>query len=76
LNPKGILINIFGGITRCDIVAEAIVLALTEFPNSPPMAIRLAGTNEQQGLQILENNGILAFHEVTDAIQKLKEMIS
>ena len=50
LNPKGVFINIFGGITRCDIVASAIVQTLKELPNLPPIAIRLTGTNEKEGI--------------------------
>ncbi|MEJ2248832.1 MAG: acetate--CoA ligase family protein [Candidatus Lokiarchaeota archaeon] len=45
INPKAVLVNIFGGITRCDVVAEAIVEALQDFQDIPPIVIRLTGTN-------------------------------
>lgn len=51
---KAILINIFGGITRCDEVARGILAALAEVPTNLPMIIRLAGTNQDEGLRILE----------------------
>ena len=75
LSPKGILINIYGGITRCDVVAEAIVQTIDEIPDSPPLAIRLSGTNEKEGFQILADHGIPAFHEAIDAIKTLKDVI-
>jgi len=75
LKPDCVFINIFGGITRCDIVAEAIIEALNNFENSPPMVIRLIGTNEKEGLQVLKKEGIDAYRNVMDAIQKVKEVI-
>lgn len=52
---KAILINIFGGITRCDEVARGILAALKEVPTTLPMVIRLAGTNQDEGLKIIED---------------------
>ena len=75
LNPKCILINIFGGITRCDIIAEAIVQALADFEKTPPMVIRLIGTKEKEGMEILKNEGINAYKEAMDAINKVKEVM-
>jgi len=75
LNPKAILINIFGGITRCDIIAQAIVQALADFENTPPMVIRLIGNKEKEGVEILKRENINAYKEAMDAINKLKEVM-
>lgn len=75
LNPKAVLINIFGGITRCDVVAEAIVETLKEIKKTPPLVIRLAGTKEVEGIEVLNNFGVTAYREVLDAIEKLKEIM-
>jgi len=76
INPKVILINIYGGITRCDIVAEAIVQALHDFHNTPPIIIRLTGTNDQEGIDILKQNNIDAYRDVMDAVNKVMEVMS
>ncbi len=57
-NVKSVLINIFGGIMRCDIVAQGIVKAATELGLHVPMVIRLEGTNVEQGSQILRSSGL------------------
>ncbi|MFX1444854.1 MAG: ADP-forming succinate--CoA ligase subunit beta [Promethearchaeota archaeon] len=75
LRPKCVLINIFGGITRCDIVAEAIIQASKDFTNAPPMVIRLTGTNEKEGIELLKNEGINAFKDVMEAVNKVKEVL-
>ncbi len=75
MNPKAVLVNIYGGITRCDVVAEAIIQSLADFKNAPPMVIRLTGTNDKEGIALLNNEGITAFQNVMDAIQKVKEVI-
>jgi succinyl-CoA synthetase beta subunit len=75
MKPKGVLINIYGGITRCDIVAEAIVEALKIFPNHPPMVIRLTGTNEKEGVELLHKAGMDAYKDVLEAVNKLKELL-
>jgi succinyl-CoA synthetase beta subunit len=75
MDPKGVLINIYGGITRCDIVAEAIVEALKVFTDHPPMVIRLTGTNEKEGVEILEKAGMDAYQDVLKAVNKLKEIL-
>ncbi|MFX1385325.1 MAG: ATP-grasp domain-containing protein, partial [Promethearchaeota archaeon] len=61
LNPKCILINIFGGLTRCDIVAEAIIKISKEVQDLPPFIIRLTGTNEMEGISLLKKEGISAY---------------
>lgn len=70
MKPKVILINIFGGITRCDDVAKAIA-TVKEDPGIPvPLVVRLVGTNEQQGVEILRQHGVDAFREMSAAAQK------
>jgi succinyl-CoA synthetase beta subunit len=76
LKPNGILINIFGGITRCDVVAKAIIQALEDFKNAPPIIIRLTGTNDEEGIKLLKNDGINAYQEVMEAVNKLKEVLN
>lgn len=75
MNPKCVLINIFGGITRCDIVAEAIIQALGDFKNSPPLVIRLTGTKDVEGIALLKNANIDAYKDVMEAVQKVKEVM-
>ncbi|MFX1283666.1 MAG: succinate--CoA ligase subunit beta [Promethearchaeota archaeon] len=76
MRPKSVLINIYGGITRCDVVAEAILLTMKEFPDAPPMVIRLTGTREAEGVAILKNAGIDAYQDMMDAVGKLKEVMA
>jgi succinyl-CoA synthetase beta subunit len=68
-NVKAILFNIFGGITRCDDVANGIKAALVEFRPEVPITVRLTGTNETEGRQILESIGIAAKSSMVDAVQ-------
>lgn len=70
---KGILVNIFGGIMRCDIIAEGIVAAAKEVGLELPLVVRLAGTNFELGKQILDNSGlkIIAANDLGDAAQKI-----
>ena len=68
---KAVLINILGGITRCDVVAEAIVQALNESSIRKPMAVRLIGTNEEEGVQILRQAGINSYHSMEEAIEEV-----
>ncbi len=75
LQPKCVFINIFGGITRCDVVAEAIIQALKDFKDAPPMVIRLTGTNEKEGINLLQKEGISAFQDVMDAVKKVKVVL-
>ena len=75
MNPKAVLVNIYGGITRCDVVAEAIIQALKDFTDTPPLVIRLTGTNDKEGITLLNDAGITAFQNVMDAIQKVKEVV-
>jgi succinyl-CoA synthetase beta subunit len=70
---KGILVNIFGGIMRCDIIAEGIIAAAKEVNLSVPLVVRLEGTNVQQGKDILANSGlpIVAADDLGDAAKKI-----
>jgi succinyl-CoA synthetase beta subunit len=72
-NVKGILVNIFGGIMRCDIIAEGIVAAAKEMALSVPVVARLEGTNVQQGKEILAKSGlpIISASDLGDAAQKI-----
>jgi len=76
LKPKCILINIYGGITRCDMVAEAIIQALNDFKNIPPIIIRLTGTNDSEGIALLKKEGIKAYQDVMEAVKRVKEVLS
>jgi succinyl-CoA synthetase beta subunit len=69
-NVKAILFNIFGGITRCDDVANGIVQATREFPLKVPMVIRLTGTNEQEAVQILTRAGFSALTDMDEAVKQ------
>jgi succinyl-CoA synthetase beta subunit len=70
---KGILVNIFGGIMRCDIIAEGIVAAAREMDIKVPLVVRLEGTNVQQGKDILANSGlaIIPADDLGDAAKKV-----
>ena len=72
-NVKGILVNIFGGIMRCDIIADGIVAAAKEVNLQVPLVVRLEGTNVQQGKDILANSGlaIVPANDLGDAAQKI-----
>ena len=70
---KGILVNIFGGIMKCDIIAEGIVAAAKEVNLSVPLVVRLEGTNVEAGKDILANSGlpIVAANDLGDAARKI-----
>ncbi len=72
-NVQGILVNIFGGIMRCDIIAEGIVAAAKEMDISVPLVVRLEGTNVDLGKKILDESGlaIVAADNLDDAAQKI-----
>ena len=69
-NVKAILFNIFGGITRCDDVAKGIVTATERIDIQPPIVIRLTGTNEEEGLRILEQAGFSATTSMDEVVEK------
>ena len=76
-NVKGILINIFGGIMRCDVLAQGVVDAAKEIKISVPLVVRLAGTNFKEGKNILDNSGLklISANNLDDAAKKIVEAI-
>ena len=74
-NVRGILINIFGGIMRCDVLAQGVVDAANEINLSVPLVVRLAGTNFKEGKEILDNSNlkILSAPDLNDAAKKIVE---
>ncbi len=76
-NVKGILINIFGGIMRCDVLAKGLVEAAREIKINVPLVVRLAGTNFKEGKEILENSGleIISASDLGDAAKKIVKAI-
>ena len=76
-NVKGILINIFGGIMRCDVLAKGLVEAAREIKINVPLVIRLAGTNYKEGKKILDNSGlkIISASDLGDAAEKVVKAI-
>ena len=76
-NVKGILINIFGGIMRCDILAQGVVDAANEIKIEVPLVVRLAGTKFEEGKKILDNSGlkIISATDLSDAAKKIVQAI-
>ena len=76
-NVKGILINIFGGIMRCDVLAQGVIDAAKEINISVPLVVRLAGTNFKEGKEILDNSGLklISAENLDDAAKKIVEVI-
>ncbi len=76
-NVKGILINIFGGIMRCDVLAQGVVDAAKQTDLSIPLVVRLAGTNFKKGKEILDKSGlkILSASDLNDAAEKIVKEI-
>jgi len=76
-NVKGILINIFGGIMRCDVLAQGVLDAAKEINLSVPLVVRLAGTNFKEGKEILDKSNlkILSASDLNDAAKKIVEAI-
>ncbi len=76
-NVKGILINIFGGIMRCDVLAQGIVDAAKESKINIPLVVRLAGTNSKEGKKILDESGlkIISASDLGDAAKKIVKQV-
>ena len=76
-NVKGILVNIFGGIMRCDVLAQGVVDAAKEININVPLVVRLAGTNFKEGKEILDNSGLklISAENLDDAAKKIVEAI-
>jgi succinyl-CoA synthetase beta subunit len=74
---KGILINIFGGIMRCDIIAEGVVAAVREVGLRVPLVVRLEGTNVELGKDILRTSGlnVIPADDLDDAAQKIVKAV-
>ncbi len=72
---KVLLVNIYGGITRCDEVAKGIVEAIEEVGISKPIVVRLIGTNEAEGQRILREKGIEVYSEMDDAVKMAVELV-
>ncbi len=76
-NVKGILVNIFGGIMRCDVIAEGVVAAVKEVGLNVPLVVRLEGTNVDRGKAILDSSGldITSADDLDDAAQKITKAV-
>ena len=76
-NVKGILVNIFGGIMRCDIIAEGIVAAVKEVGLEVPLVVRLEGTNVEKGQEIIANSGlnVTSADDLSDAAEKIVKAV-
>ncbi len=76
-NVKGILVNIFGGIMRCDVIAEGVVAAVKDVGLSVPLVVRLEGTNVEKGKQIIRESGlnVLPADNLDDAAQKIVKAV-
>ncbi|MGI9170306.1 MAG: succinate--CoA ligase subunit beta, partial [Caulobacteraceae bacterium] len=72
-NVKGILVNIFGGIMRCDIIAEGVIAAVREIGLKVPLVVRLEGTNVELGKKILGESGldVIAANDLADGAEKI-----
>ncbi len=77
-NVKGILINIFGGILRCDILAEGVVQAAQKTGIRVPVVVRMEGTNVEEGRRILAESGLnlITAVDLKDAAQKVAELVT
>lgn len=74
--PKGILINIFGGVTHCDTVAKGIIEAKKRVGIDVPIVVRLSGVNEDEGRKILSDNGINSYGDMMDAINEIVKEVN
>ncbi|MCB1438610.1 MAG: ADP-forming succinate--CoA ligase subunit beta [Nitratireductor sp.] len=76
-NVKGILVNIFGGIMRCDVIAEGVVAAVKEVGLKVPLVVRLEGTNVELGKKIINESGlnVIAADDLDDAAQKIVKAV-
>lgn len=76
-NVKGVLINIFGGIMKCDVIANGVIEAVKQIDLNVPLVVRLEGTNVEQGRELLQNSGLplIPATDLDDAAQKICEAI-
>ena len=77
-NVKGILINIFGGILRCDVLASGVVQAAKKIKLSVPVVVRMEGTNVEEGRRILAESGLTLINaaDLADAAKKVAELVA
>lgn len=73
---KAVLVNILGGITRCDVVARAVIEALNESSVKKPIAVRMMGTNEEEGNRMLREAGIHSFPNMEKAVEEILKLKS
>src|SRR5258708_3381207 len=76
-NVKGILVNIFGGIMRCDVIAEGVVAAVKDSGLKVPLVVRLEGTNVELGKKIIAESGlnVVSADDLDDAAQKIVKAV-
>jgi len=76
-NVKGILVNIFGGIMKCDIIAEGVVAAVKQVGLQVPLVVRLEGTNVEAGKKIISQSGlnVVSADNLDDAAQKIVKAV-
>ena len=74
---KGILVNIFGGIMRCDVIAEGVVAAVKEVGLKVPLVVRLEGTNVERGNEIINTSGldVIAAENLKDGAKKIVKAV-
>ena len=74
---EGILVNIFGGIMRCDVIAEGVIAAAKDVDLKIPLVVRLEGTNVEEGKELLENSGlaIIPANDLGDAAEKIVKAV-
>jgi succinyl-CoA synthetase beta subunit len=70
---KAVLINILGGITRCDLVAQGVIEGLNEATTRKPVAVRMIGTNEEEGTRMLHQAGVDTYPSMEEAVRKVLE---
>ncbi|MBI2859593.1 MAG: succinate--CoA ligase subunit beta, partial [Chloroflexi bacterium] len=71
---KAVLVNILGGITRCDVVAQAVIEALKEAPAKKPVVVRMIGTNEKEGIEMLRQVGITTYPNMEMAVEAVLQL--
>ena len=74
---KGILVNIFGGIARCDVLAQGVVAAVKQVGLSVPLVVRLEGTNAELGKTIINESGlnVIAANDLSDGAEKIVKAV-
>ena len=74
---KGIFVNIFGGIMKCDIIAEGVIAATKELGLSVPLVVRLEGTNAELGKKIINESGlnVIAANDLSDGAEKIVKAV-